>query len=141
MSRQQLRTRPSPFSEMTVITLNGSAQAILSASRLSMTSQSLDVSQAHKIGLFYTVTATGNGAVDMTISLEGSFGAGQPFHVMNGEAASSAAQDITEVDVAIGRRFVWWNITAPVARFRINTANLAGADTVTLNGMNAWTQS
>lgn len=135
-----LRTRPTPFSNIHAITMNGNFNNILSTALGTLTSQAIDAAQARRVGLNYNVSGV-TGTLDLTVSLEASFGDGEPFHTVNGEAGNTAVASIEHTSVDIGLRQAWWDVTSPVIRFKVTTANLAAGEAISFNGLRAWTQS
>jgi len=140
MGDPYFRTRDTPFSNIHAITMNGAFNNLLTTALGTLTSQAIDAAPARRVGLNYNVSAV-TGTLDLTVTLEASFGDDQPFHTINGEAGNTAEASIEHTSVTVGRRQVWWDVTAPVIRFKVTTANLGVGEAISFRDLRAWTQS
>ena len=138
--RHGRRVEESPFNMIHPITMNGAFNNTLTTALGTITSNAIDASQAHRVGFNYNVSAV-TGTLDLTVSLEAATQPGGPFHTVNGEAGNTAVSEIENTSVSVGRRQTWWEVTAPIVRFKVTTANLGAGEAVSFRDLRAWTQS
>lgn len=141
MTRPEFTARPIPVGETLAPLFNGAFNNLLTTALGTLTSDSLNTRDARRIGFFYNISATAGGAVDVTYTLQCSWDDGQAFYNHSGKGSVSAEGSKTEVDVGVGRRYIWWEIAAPIARIRVTTANLGAGDLVSFRDVRLWKQS
>ena len=142
MGRPSVTSRSIPVTEQFSPSINDAFEIEFTTATLFVTSQSMDVRPYRKLGFFYNVSATGGGAVTLTYTLQSTWskaGAAQKaWYDSQGLGNTSAEGPRVEADVSIGRRHLWWNVTAPIVRLKIVATGLAAGESAKINSIKLW---
>ena len=139
MPKREMVVRPKPLFRILEVTLNDAFNLQMGSATAFATSASFAVNDAKRIGFFYNMSGTAVGSIDLTFSMQASWAAGQPFYDVLGESGQSSAVH-TDTSTPSGRNYVWWNVTAPIIRFKVEAAAAAG-ERVTVRDIRGWVQT
>lgn len=124
--RPQITIRPIPTGRSESLLWNSSATTMITTANAELTSQVLNTRGAHRLGFFYTLSATAGGLTDLTWSIQSTWDDGQTMYTSIGRTGSSAEGSRVDSQVGSGNRYVWFDIVAPITRIRLSAAVGAG---------------
>jgi len=143
MPRREFDTRDAPRYEQFAISMNDAFAVDFTIGLTHVTTQSMDVRKYRRLGFFYQISATAGGPIDLTYTLQASWGPNGPAQGAwyDVQGMGNVTSEGPKVETAvIGRRAIWWEINYPIVRVKITGTGVAG-ERARLNSVRLWGRS